>query len=325
MQADLQLVWDNAIGYYPAENELHQAAARLKQLAASTLSSLVSSLPTLDETTGSLAAFEPAIQAIEMLVSRNREEGSEQTVLTTLLSSLGNPSKPLVDALVKQGRTSTGGFSDARLILAGGAYPEVNNTPQTPKRSPEITSPIVPSTTPRARNVPVRTTPRKTPTQYQKVDTTGNSLVLQWRRQSAVKISGSTPSSPSKSPTARKQLQPLRPYPPPPPPPGEHLQDSVAANTDTASVASSSRKRKRSEYEVPNPELGDTLMQPDDEGVKQDVTSVEDPAVPSSDVSQKRSRRQTEREMKEEAKRIKREKEAERRGEYGYGTWVNRF
>lgn len=290
--ADLQLVWDNAIAYYPAENELHQSAARLKQLAASTLSSLVSSLPTVDENSRSPAAFEPAIQAIEMLISGNKGEGGrEETVLNTLLSSLGDPSKPLVDALVKQGRTP-----DTKLITMGDAHMETNHTPRTPERVRGPVSPSVPSTTPRARRGLILSTP-KPPAQRRSLDTSVVSPVLQPVGQGVLK-----------TPSPRKQLPVLRPYPSP----GDHPPDSVTAATDTASIASSTRKRKRGDYEPSNRGAQDDSIQPDNETAMEVEPTASMDAAPST-AAPKRSRRQTEADSRAEAKRMKREKEAERR------------
>jgi hypothetical protein len=312
------------------DHELHQAAARLKQLAASRLSSLVS-LPTLDEATGSLAAFEPAIRAMEILVSETFQEGDEPNLLTALISSEGNPSRPLVEALIRQGRTSQGTSLDVSLVGPAISSIEGDAIPQTPKPVLEITnetlSPIatpLPQTTPRTRHVPARSTPKKTPAQRKQPDPLIIPSTPQSRRQRAAEALTSTPQSPVKSPVAMKKLPTLLPYPAP----GEHVVDNAMGTSDTVSVASSSRKRKRSDYEVPVLDVqttGNSSKAVDGEetvldGKEQTNGATVDLGAPTPPASQKRTRKQSGR----EANRIKREKERMRRGERIWGYYLPR-
>jgi hypothetical protein len=113
-----------------------------------------------------------------------------------------------------------------------------------------------------------------------------------------------------------RRLPPLLPYPAP----GEHPAENAAGATDTASIASSSRKRKRSDYEVSVLDLRNTGGPPkvlNGEGTVPDggEQTNTNPRMATPPASQKRTRRQGEKETREEANRKKREKERVRRGE----------
>jgi len=298
------------------EHELNQLAARLKQMSASRLSSL-QSLPILEEATGSLAAFEPTMRAVEILVSETFQEGSEPNLVAALMSSLGDPSRPLVEALIRQGRTSHGAFTDAR---PGVSPAEGNAIPQTPKGDLETTdktlSPVVispPKTTPRARRVPVESSPKRTPLQRKQQDTPVVPSTSLSRRQKVVEVLA----SPIKSPVTMKKLPPLLPYPAP----REHLPDNVVGTIDATPIASNSRKRKRSVCELSTDDLrsmGDSSKALDGKGAplegEEQGTAAAANEDPTLSKSQKKTRTQTGREAKEEANRIKREKERARRG-----------
>jgi hypothetical protein len=85
--------------YYPFDHPLHQLASNIKQHAAPILASL-SSLHLPDNET-STSVFEPALQKLEYLVSQADETEEGQTLLMTLVNSLGDDIRELVDAVVK--------------------------------------------------------------------------------------------------------------------------------------------------------------------------------------------------------------------------------
>jgi hypothetical protein len=95
----MDLVWNNAMEYYPFDHPLHQLASNIKQHAAPILASL-SSIHLPDNET-STSVFEPALQKLEYLVSQTDETEEGQTLLMTLVNSLGDDIRELVDAVVK--------------------------------------------------------------------------------------------------------------------------------------------------------------------------------------------------------------------------------
>ncbi|PVG00757.1 hypothetical protein CPB86DRAFT_728789, partial [Serendipita vermifera] len=98
-RADMELVWDNPMKYYSPDHPLHQLASNIKQYAAPVLASLSSLQPS--ESEASTSIFEPAVQKLEYLVSQVDETEEGQTLLTTLVDSLGDDIRELVDAIVK--------------------------------------------------------------------------------------------------------------------------------------------------------------------------------------------------------------------------------
>lgn len=246
---------NNAINCYPSDHELHRLAIRLKRQAAPILSS-ISNLPHL-EGNGSPAAFEPALGAIEALLDMN-ESGSgneNQTLLNTLLSSLGDPNRPLVDALVKtqtknaiihQSQKQEQSLQLSPLAEVPVTQPlEPNGVEQQNDKSPVRSDAKLPKT-PRVRDRKAEKERRMARLAAQAAEAAASTIlpIGSTRRRNGPRDSRAAIQEPAKAILPDKVQVATEELPK-----QETQQMDVVA--DTASSTSSSRKRKRTEYEAP--------------------------------------------------------------------------
>lgn len=126
---DIELVWDNPMAFYPAEHELYLLAEYIRQQAAPIVSSLAN-IPRSEEG-GSAAAFEPTIEAIQSLLD-GKDGENERSLLSNLLSTIDDPSSPLVDALVKQNIQAKP--ISSRTVVDQEPYTNGRSAPSSPRR-----------------------------------------------------------------------------------------------------------------------------------------------------------------------------------------------
>ncbi|KAG8833225.1 nuA3 HAT complex component nto1 [Serendipita sp. 400] len=249
---DMKLVWDNALSYYEPQHELYKLASKLKQKGEPLLEDIP---PMTDpEREYAAAAYEPVVQDIQMLVDGMESKQEASNLLDKLLKSVNEPNQPLLDAIlppkftVNDTTTQDGeGISPPEINVSNGVASLATDIDASQKGGPE---PISPQRPPRIRDRKAERERRLARLALQAEIAAQQSPNAPVSTRSGRKVIPVIPNSPIKtSPTRKSTSVPFNVAVP--------LEDVAMREvpTDAVSVASSSRKRKREEYEVPANDL----------------------------------------------------------------------
>ncbi|KAG8835553.1 nuA3 HAT complex component nto1 [Serendipita sp. 399] len=247
-KSDMRLVWGNALSYYEPQHELYKLASKLKLKAEPVLEGLSDS-----EGEHATAVYEPVVQNIRVLIDGMESKQEANSLLNTLLSSVEEPNQPLLDAILPSktpvnDTTAQDGKSSAPSQVPtsnGIGSSTAPNAPQAAESQPSLSQ-----KPPRIRDRKAERERRLARLALQAERAAQQSPNTPLATRSGRKVIPVVPNSPIKTSPIRKSAPML---PTIAPPSGDVVMQD--APMDAVSIASSSRKRKREEYEAPMKEV----------------------------------------------------------------------